>query len=192
MNRIFLFALALLFTVSASYSQSNSAPGAKKIKWLTIEEAYALNKKNPKKFVIDVYTNWCGWCKVMDKNTFTAPAIIDFVNENFYPVKLNAEQREDITLGEHTFKYMASGSSGVHELAAGLLQNKLSYPSTVFMDEQFQLIQPVAGYMEPRIFHQVITYFAGNYHNKEPFDQFKTGTYVTDFKPAMPGVVKPD
>jgi thioredoxin-related protein len=157
----------------------------KHINWLTIEEAYKLTQKKPKKFVIDVYTDWCGWCKVMDQKTFSKPAIIDYVNENFYAVRFNAEQTAPITLGQQTFKYVGSGGRGVHELAAALMKNQMSYPTTVFMDEKFQLIQPVPGYMEPRTFHQIITYFGGNNHQKEPFDQFKTATYAKTYQTSL-------
>lgn len=188
MNRLLLlFTAFALLTFSAFRTtlptelprSATSAP--KRIKWLTIQEAYALTQKTPKKFVVDVYTDWCGWCKVMDRETFTKPAIVDYVNENFYAVKLDAEQTEDITLGKQTFKYVSGGSRGVHELAAALMRNQMSYPTTVFLDEKFQLIQPIPGYLEPRTFHQVITYFGENYHQKEPFDKYKVGTYTRTF-----------
>lgn len=192
MNRLLLFFAAFsLLTVSAfrttlpteSPCSVNAAP--KRIKWLTIQEAYALTQKTPRKFVVDVYTDWCGWCKVMDRETFTKPAIVDYVNENYYAVKLNAEQTEDITLGKQTFKYVSGGSRGVHELAAALMKNQMSYPTTVFLDEKFQLIQPIPGYLEPRMFHQIITYFGEDYHQKEPFDKYKAGTYAKTFREPL-------
>ena len=189
MNRLSLFFLAfVLLTVSAFRTSlpaelpNPAEPAPKRIKWLTVQEAYVLTQKKPKKFVVDVYTDWCGWCKVMDRETFSKPAIVDYVNENYYAVKLNAEQTDDITLGKQTFKYVSGGSRGVHELAAALLKNQMSYPTTVFLDEKFQLIQPIAGYLEPRMFHQIITYFGQNYHQKESFDQYKLGTYAKSFK----------
>ena len=188
MNRLILFPTAfLLFAICAFRTtlpteRGDSVSAApKRINWLTIEQAYVLTQKTPKKFVVDVYTDWCGWCKVMDRETFTKPAIVDYVNENFYAVKLNAEQTDDIKLGKQTFKYVSGGSRGVHELAAALMKNQMSYPTTVFLDEKFQLIQPIPGYLEPRMFHQVVTYFGENYHQKEPFDQYKTGTYAKSF-----------
>ena len=193
MNRILLFFAAfVLITVSAFRTSLPTEPSAKfqsehkRIKWLTIQEAYALTQKKPKKFVVDVYTDWCGWCKVMDRETFSKPAIVDYVNENFYAVKLNAEQPGDITLGKQTFKYISSANGrGVQELAAALMKNQMSYPTTVFLDEKFNLIQPIAGYLEPRTFHQVITYFGKDYHQKEPFDQYKAGTYAKNFQVAL-------
>lgn len=184
MNRILFFTAALgLLTICAFRLP---APASKPvsiqteprhIKWLTVQEAYALTQKQPRKFVIDVYTDWCGWCKVMDRETFSKPAIVDYINANYYAVRFNAEQTGDVVLGKQTFKYVSGGSRGVHELAAALLKNQMSYPTTVFMDEKFNLIQPIPGYLEPRLFHQIITYFGGDNHQKEPFDQYKSGTY---------------
>ncbi|QIP11291.1 DUF255 domain-containing protein [Spirosoma aureum] len=194
MNRLFLFFAAfVMLTISAFRTtlpiEPTSGPKAeaKHIKWLTIQEAYTLTQKKPKKFVVDVYTDWCGWCKVMDRETFSKPAIVDYVNENFYAVRFNAEQTQDIKLGKETFKYVSTGGRGVHELAAALLRNQMSYPTTVFLDEKFQLIQPIAGYLEPRTFHQIITYFGRDYHQKEPFDQYKAGTYAKEFQTALAG-----
>ena len=63
----------------------NNKP-AEGIKWLTIEQAAERMKKEPRKIVIDVYTDWCGWCKKMDKNTFTDPKVVALVNKDYYAV----------------------------------------------------------------------------------------------------------
>ncbi|MGV3585410.1 MAG: thioredoxin family protein, partial [Adhaeribacter sp.] len=68
-----------------------------KINWLSLEEAAVLNKKEPRKMVIDVYTDWCGWCRKMDQSTFSDPEVADYVNKNFYAVKLDAEGKKPIT-----------------------------------------------------------------------------------------------
>ncbi len=195
MNRLLLCFVALMaLTISAFRTTLPIEPvgkpkvETKHINWLTIQEAYVLTQKKPKKFVVDVYTDWCGWCKVMDRETFSKPAIVDYVNENYYAVRLNAEQPGDITLGKQTFKYISSANGrGVQELAAALMKNQMSYPTTVFLDEKFNLIQPIPGYLEPRTFHQIITYFGSDYHQKEPFDQYKTGTYAKEFKSSLAG-----
>ncbi|WP_266368917.1 thioredoxin family protein [Tellurirhabdus rosea] len=175
-----LFLTAL--TTASTPAQTEKPPKGGKINWLTIEQAYALYQKTPKKFVIDVYTDWCGWCKVMDRNTFRNAAVVDYVNRNYYAVKLNAEQREDIRLGKDTFRFVDQGNGrGYHQLAASLMNNQLSYPTTVFLDEKMGMIQPVAGYLEPTAFHQIITFIGGNHHKAEPFEQFKAGTYVKSY-----------
>jgi thioredoxin-related protein len=157
----------LLFLIASAWGIGGFAPvePEPKVKWLTFEEAAALMEKNPKKIFIDVYTDWCGWCKVMDKNTFSDEKIAKYLNENFYPVKLNAEQREDIVFRGHTFKFVANGSRGYHELAAALLNGKLSYPSVVYLDENFQIIMPVPGYNPPQEFEKQMT-FVGEDHFK--------------------------
>src|SRR5690606_27234601 len=109
------------------------------------EEAVELNAKNPKKIFIDIYTDWCGWCKVMDQKTFSHPEIAKYLMTHFYPVKLNAEQRGDITFRGHTYKFVPQGARGYHELAYALLQGRMSYPTTVYLDENFDGITPYPG-----------------------------------------------
>ena len=63
---------------------------------MTLDEARAAQKKEPKKIFMDVYTNWCGPCKLLDKNTFQNPDVSRYISEHFYAVKFNAEGTEEI------------------------------------------------------------------------------------------------
>src|ERR1051326_1000883 len=74
-----------------------------KIQWHTFQEAVALSKKEKRKIFIDVYTQWCGWCKVMEKNTFTNPVIVKYMNAHFYAVKLDAEMKDTVVFNNNTF-----------------------------------------------------------------------------------------
>lgn len=121
----------------------------KEINWLSWEEAYELNKTTPKKIFVDIYTDWCGWCKKMDKSTFMDPALVDYMSENFYAVKFNAEQKEDIDWSGNTFKFVNSGRRGVHQLAYSLLNGKTGYPSFVLLDEEFSRIMISPGFKTP-------------------------------------------
>ena len=87
-----------------------------KIQWMSIEKAYELtqSEEKPKKIFIDVYTDWCGWCKRMDKATFQKPEVAAYMNEHYYNVKFNAEQKEDITILNNTFTFIAQGQRGYH------------------------------------------------------------------------------
>ena len=167
--------MKLKLTLILALGVSVFANAQTKINWMTIEEAYAKQKITPKKILIDVYTDWCGWCKVMDRETFTNADVIKFVNEKYYAVKLDAESKKDIKLGDKTFKYDVTNRS--NEAAITLLQGKMSYPSIVYLDEGFNMIQPVPGYMNAKDFHQIITYFGADYHKKEQYDSYKTNTY---------------
>ena len=87
------------------------------MKWLTIEEADQLDNTDGKKFLVDVYTDWCGWCKVMDKNTFTDPGVKAYLEENYHLVKFNAEQKEPVTFKGQTYEWMPAGRKGVNKLS---------------------------------------------------------------------------
>ena len=93
-------ALAVVLSAAALYAfvlpkGEQTSPEEVAIKWYTWDEAIALNAKNPKKIFIDLYTEWCGYCKKMDANTFKDPEVAKYMNEHFYAVKFDAEQHGD-------------------------------------------------------------------------------------------------
>ncbi len=153
--------VSILFINYNAFAQEGSASP---VKWMTFEQAVAKSKVEKRKIFIDVYTDWCGWCKVMDKNTFSDPAVAKLLNENFYPVKFDAEQTADVVFNGTTFKFVPYGNKGSHQLAAALLNNQLSYPTVVFMEEDFSGVYPVQGYRKPEEFHQYLVYYGENYH----------------------------
>lgn len=137
---------------------------AQEVNWLSWNEATALaaTDKNPKKIFVDVYTDWCGWCKKMDKDTFQNAEVAAYMSNNFYMVKLDGEGKEPIDFKGKTYKYVPSGKRGYHEFAAALMQGRLSYPTVVFMDAQFNMLSPVPGYQKPDPFLNIARYFGDN------------------------------
>jgi len=131
------------------------APQAKnltKMPWTGLGEVENLMKSNPKKIIIDVYTPWCGPCKMMDRNTFSNPEIISLMGDNFYPVKFNAEGPDPITYMGKAYtnpQYDPSrrGRNGRHQLAN--LFPVRGYPSFVVLDENFKIINTITGYRTP-------------------------------------------
>lgn len=146
---------------------------AQEIQWLNWEEAQARNAKEPRKFIVDVYTQWCGWCKKMDKATFEQPDISKYINENYYAVKFDAETKEDIMFNNRVFKYVRSGTSGYNELAVEITFGKLSYPTIVFLDEKLNVIQPIPGYKDPSSLDKIMKYFAENYYKSMPWKKYE-------------------
>jgi thioredoxin-related protein len=134
---------------------------AQKVEWLSWDEAAdrALTDKNPKKMFIDVYTDWCGWCKKMDKDTFQNAEVAAYMSSNFYMVKLDGEGKDPIEFKGKTYKFVPSGRKGYHEFAAALLQGRLSYPTVVFLDEELNMLSPVPGYQKPKPFLNIARYF---------------------------------
>lgn len=171
--------LALIAFTSFSYKKENvkldESVFSDKIAWLTWEEAIEKNKKSPRKIVVDIYTEWCGWCKRMDASTFAQAEIADYINANYYAVKFDAEQKEDIIFKGETYSFVANGRRGYHALAAEITGGMLSYPTTVFLDEEMNVIQAIKGYKDPKSFEQIATYFGGNNHKKQPWESYQRG-----------------
>ncbi|ARS35143.1 thioredoxin family protein [Pontibacter actiniarum] len=145
-----------------------------KIEWLSMEQAAARIKEEPRKVVIDVYTDWCGWCKKMDKETFTDPEVAKLVNDHFYAVKLDAEGKEPITLNGQTFQFKPEYKS--HELAVALLNGQMSFPTTVYLDENMNMLAPVPGYLDAKNFSKILRYFGENHHKEMDFQEFEKST----------------
>lgn len=131
--------------------------GQEKINWMTMNEALAAQKEKPKKIIMDVYTKWCGPCKLLDKNTFSNKNVIQFINENYYPVKFNAEGTEEITYQDFNYtnpNYQEGrkGRNATHFFADALKKSGYlnGYPSIVFFKDDGELIQGVPGYRTPK------------------------------------------
>ena len=166
--------LAIIGLIAANISNAQEST-SKKINWMTFEEAVKLNETSPKKIFIDVYTDWCGWCTKMDQTTFIDPTIVDYMNENFYAVKFNAEQTEPIEFMGYTFvnRNNSNGTrKSTHELAQALLQGKMSYPSYVFMNEKNQALTIVPGYSKAEEFIKILKYIGTDAFLNTTFEDF--------------------
>ena len=145
------------------------------LKWYTWEEAVAAVKKKPKKILVDVYTEWCGWCKRMDKTTFNHPEVAKYLSEHFYPVKFDAEQKKDIEWNGHTFKWVAGGRNGVHTLAYSLVDGRLSYPTVVYLTPQFERIMISPGYKGPEDMLKELRYAAEEHYKNKSWNDYLKG-----------------
>ena len=168
----------LMTVASVGWAQENQETP---VKWMSFEQAIEKSKTEKRKIFIDVYTEWCGWCKVMDKNTFSETQVAKILNEKFYPVKLDAEQKEDIVFNGTTFKFIPSGNNGTHQLALALLNNQLSYPTVVFLDENFRMIQPLQGYQKAEDFHKIIQYIGEDHFRKMKWADWQ-GVYKSPYQ----------
>jgi thioredoxin-related protein len=178
---IFLVALT---TIAVSFTLKNNCPktsaNADKVTWYSWQEAIELNKKAPRKLLVDVYTDWCGWCKVMDKQTFPNDTIADYLNKNFYCIKLNAEMRDSIQFAGNAFIWMSpeqgGGRNGIHTLAYSLLDGQMSYPTIVYLSEKLERIVISPGYKKPEQLLPELKYTAEEiYKTKSWNDYMKLG-----------------
>lgn len=163
--------LFILFII-ASINSRSIAQEAETVKWYTIEEVQKLVKNEPRKIYIDMYTDWCGWCKVMDKKTFTDDRIASKLNSTFYAVKFDAEGKEPVDFKNQTFNFVAQGARGYHELAAALMQGKMSYPTSVFLDENLNVISPLPGYYPPEKLDPILEFIGEDHYKTTNYEQF--------------------
>lgn len=164
------FIISYLFLLSANvYSQQ--------INWISINELEDVLKTNEKNIIIDIYTNWCGPCKLMEKNTFQNKYISKFINENYHAVKFNAEGNETVTFTEKVFQNpnfdikRVNTRNATHEFTRFL--GVSAYPTTIFLDKDMSLITPVRGYLIPKQLEIYLELFKN--------DQYKKITSQLDF-----------
>ncbi len=145
--KLFINSIIFLVSILSLHAQS--------INWMSMNEALEAQKDEPRKIIVDVYTNWCGPCKLMDKRTFSHPEVAKYINKHFYAVKFNAEGTEEITYKDYTYKNIHFDESrspkqrnGQHLFANALKVS--AYPTVVFFDENSDVISPVVGYKTPQ------------------------------------------
>jgi thioredoxin-related protein len=142
-----------------------------KVRWYTIEEAEKLAMTNPKPIFIDTYTDWCSWCKRLDTETFANPVIAEILNTKFYPVKFNAEGKDEITF--RGMKFVNDGKYGrTHQLTIALLKEQIGYPSIIFFNEKIELLTVVPGFRTAKDMEPLISYFADKAYDKSTFDEY--------------------
>ncbi|MEO0778402.1 MAG: DUF255 domain-containing protein [Bacteroidota bacterium] len=151
-----------------------ATPTNEQIRWLSWEDAMQLHQQDPRKVLVNIYKTQCSWCSYMDRTTYRETHLIDYINKNFYAVKLNAEQREPIEFRDRTYKYVRSDGRGYHELAATMTSGGLGTPGIVFLDESLEVIQPITGYKDPDSFEKIITYFGENQYLNTPWDIYRS------------------
>ncbi len=135
-------------------SMEDPTPKTAKLTWHSIDALDALAKKGDRPIIVDVYTDWCKWCKVMDEKTFGDEGFQAYVSENFYLVKFNAEDKSTYTFRDKEYPFVNTGRKGHHKLAAGLLEGRLSYPAFVILDKDLNTVDIIRGFNDPQSMRQ--------------------------------------
>jgi thioredoxin-related protein len=137
--------LILFFSLDLTFSQD--------IKWMSLEKALEAQKVLPKKIIMDVYTTWCGPCRLLDKKTFGNPDVSRYISQNFYAVKFNAEGDEEIFFYDKKFSNPnynpdRKGRNSTHDFTKFL--GIRGYPTIIFFSEEGDPIIPLTGYFNVR------------------------------------------
>jgi uncharacterized protein YyaL (SSP411 family) len=162
--RVFM-SFILLFGLASFQTQKKE-----KIQWLTIAEMQAAYKKEPRPILLDMYTSWCGWCKVMDKETYSNSKVAAYINEKYYAVKFDAESKETVEWNGKTYSYNAANK--VNDLAAYLMYGQMSYPTTIFLSSITAQPAPLAGYLKPKELESPLKFFGDGVYKTKNFPEY--------------------
>ena len=150
---IFLAAITLL-------AQTKGHPS--ELRWNSFNAGIVQAGTGHKKILIDVYTDWCGWCKRMDREVYADPAVREYLAKNFVVIKMNAE-------GSESVEYKGQAYTPP-QLAAAF--GVTGYPATLFLKENSEPITLLPGYMEAPMFLHVLSYIAENQYETKQFDVY--------------------
>lgn len=141
----------VVILMAAMVTMGFTWPFAKKeVQWLEWNEGYKkAQRKERKILLVDAYTDWCGWCKRMDQNTYTHKDVIKLVNKKFIPVKFNPEKDQRYFVDGDTL----NGRQLLRKMSNG---RRVGYPTTFFIDISDNKVKKVSGYKGPQQFVAVL------------------------------------
>ncbi len=160
--------ICLIFFLS-SFSESSLFEKGK-VHWLTIEEMQVKMKIEKRPVLVDLYTDWCYWCKVMDKKTYADPKVAAYINEHFYAVKIDAESKEVIKWSDRTFSYNVQNK--INDFALFVSPNELGFPTTAIFPQLNLPPAAIPGFMTIRDIEPVLNYFGEKNYNTQSFNDF--------------------
>jgi thioredoxin-related protein len=138
--------------------------GESKVEWLSFEEALKKNENHKRKIFVDVYTDWCGWCKVMDKKSFSNAKVADYLNKKFYAVKLNAESNKS---------FVYKGKTVTEAEMAQRVLGVSSFPTTVYLSEEADGLTTLPGFLEADVLLKVLRYYGEDFYKTKSWEDYQ-------------------
>ena len=159
--------IAVVFQAGSLVAQSTDSA----IKWTSMDEVIKQSKKQKKKIVLELYTDWCGWCKQMNSETFSNDVIVSFVNDNFYALRVNITDRNHADVVSLLTKLKSL--AGSNELYEKVKQGDLHVPTLVILDEGFKVIDSITGFKAARQMEALLAFYATNSYMNAPWSSFQ-------------------
>ncbi len=179
------FAAVLFFSPVSPQPETvvSEAPGDS-IAWMKLEAVDKIVTKNIKKnkvkenklIIVDFYTDWCGWCKKLDSETYVDPEVIALMNKYFYPVKFDAEQQDSVQFANKTYKFKGNGNRGTNEFALEFATRpggRIGYPSMTIIDPMGVKINVEAGFKNPDKMKVMLLYYGEGHYKTKDFPTFQ-------------------
>jgi thioredoxin-related protein len=153
---------------------ADGGSGEGRIEWMSLEQAAGSQATEKRPVLIDLYTDWCGWCRQMDRKTYSNRQVAQYIREKFYPVKVDAESRSAISWNGSSYSF--DQGSRTNSFAVDLTHGRLEFPTTIIIPPGEEP-QAIPGYMAPRELELLVKYFGEGNNHKMSF-----GDYQKNFK----------
>ncbi len=164
-----------------------AAEGGGNVDWVSVTDLEAKMKEEPRPVMVDLYTDWCGWCKKMDKATFQHPKIAEYMNKNFYAVKFDAETKDNLKFKGADYKFVPAGRKGYNELAHkwGNRNGRMGYPTIAFLDKNLDRIEAISGFKQAADFDALLKFFGEDHYKDQKFNEF-AANYTSEIPKQAP------
>ena len=147
-NAIIVISLLFLWSSPLLAQESNQ------VHWLSFEQLEDSLAIQPKKVFIDFYTDWCTYCRKMDKVVFTKPEVVHLLNGEYYAVRFNAETEAVIDFGgrQLTNDQVGTSRNPLHQIAQllALQKGQFTAPTLVVLDEDFKVTARYFEYLDSK------------------------------------------
>ncbi|NBB31603.1 thioredoxin fold domain-containing protein [Cellulophaga sp. BC115SP] len=160
----YLLLILLLVINTKGFSQQKT-----QVKWLIVEQMDKLYTKSPKKILWKVYSKDCHYCHDFEEKVLKIPAIATYINQNYYPVLLDAFDASPVTFAGHTYE----SKDKMNPMATHLLKGTIKFPTLVFVDEQLKMLNFLQGYYEAPNIEMVLHYFGDNAYKTVSWNDFQ-------------------
>jgi thioredoxin-related protein len=166
MRQLLLAAFAPAFLVMAQ----------DELTWLDANEGLTKAKEEGKILLVDYYTDWCGWCKVMDDSTYEDPRVIETLNEHFVVSKINPEK-------DGAVNYQGREVSAEEFARIGGTQG---YPHTGFFNSDGDFLGSASGFLPPDPFLEALEFYRSDKAEKMDFDSYRVISMADELREKYP------